>query len=677
MSASLRLQEIRDGFERPFWVANVSEIFERLSYYGAFSSLAVYLQEKLSFSTEQTGTLTGLFGGMVWFLAIFGGAVADKLGFRRALSMAYLILAVAYFLIGSIGASWLAPIRGAVPLSLFVGVILILPALGIALVKPCVVGTTARASKPNVRTLGYSIYYTMVNIGGTAGPFVANWAHTHFGLERVFRISALSVFAMFFLILFFFRDPRKPGDEPAPSVLQVVRNFRAVIWPPRFLIFLLIFTGYWIVFWQQYTSLPGFIHTYVDANAHVELILITDAAIVVCLTFIVNYLARKIPPFHAVILRHRHFFHVLARLVILANGDRRSRFHRRACDRRNHSAAAVLRVHLAPRTSRPAGHLHGLRIFADWYWLADWRLVRRHDDAPLRRSRPSSRARLVGHQRRGLCHSAAPLDLRPHHQTRRAGATLASGSSMSLKLMESREVSVLPPVGARYIVPSSHFERDRRTIFISKVKRGVQTILGNFSYCRLSAVSCRLSATNSARALLTINYPLLTLFSIHQAAKRSKRLPSQRISRLDFERLLKTFHRARVHFLAQIGAAQIVVRKMARLVTARFHSAFQPRNRFIESAQLDQIRADVVVRIAKLRIDFDRALALGDGVFDAALKMIRPAEKRVSLGSGVQFERGLIELHGPVVVALHLGLVSVLEDFPRPRQGFLAHGLNC
>jgi predicted MFS family arabinose efflux permease len=105
MSASQRLQEIRDGFERPFWVANTSEIFERLSYYGAFSSLAVYLQEKLSFSTEQTGTLTGLFGGMVWFLAIFGGAVADKLGFRRALSLAYLILAAAYFLIGSIGAS--------------------------------------------------------------------------------------------------------------------------------------------------------------------------------------------------------------------------------------------------------------------------------------------------------------------------------------------------------------------------------------------------------------------------------------------------------------------------------------------------------------------------------------------------------------------------------------------
>ena len=89
MAFAQRLTEIRDGFERPFWIANISEIFERLSYYGAFSSLAVYLQEKLNFSTEQTGTLTGIFGGMVWFLAIFGGAIADRLGFRRALSIAY------------------------------------------------------------------------------------------------------------------------------------------------------------------------------------------------------------------------------------------------------------------------------------------------------------------------------------------------------------------------------------------------------------------------------------------------------------------------------------------------------------------------------------------------------------------------------------------------------------
>jgi proton-dependent oligopeptide transporter, POT family len=300
MSLSQRFDEIRTGFERPFWVANISEIFERLSYYGAFASLANYLHEKLNFPTEQTGTLTGIFGGMVWFLAIFGGAAADRLGFRRALSIAYLILSGAYFLLGSLGAPWLAPIRSALPPSVFVGFVLILPALGISLVKPSVVGTTARASKENVRSIGYSIYYTMVNIGGASGPYVASWAHRHLGVENVFRVAALSVFLMFFAVLFFFREPKRKADEPAPSMSATLRNFLTVLSNPKFMLFLLIFTGYWIVFWQQYTSLPGYIHGYIDASADVEFILITDGLAVICFTVLINYLTRKIPAFRAI-----------------------------------------------------------------------------------------------------------------------------------------------------------------------------------------------------------------------------------------------------------------------------------------------------------------------------------------------------------------------------------------
>jgi len=343
LSFSERLQEIRTGFESSFWIANITEIFERLSYYGAFASLALYLQEKLNFSAEQTGTLTGIFGGMVWFLAIFGGAAADRLGFRRALSIAYLILSAAYFLIGSIGAPWLAPVRDIVPLGLFVGFILMLPALGISLVKPCVVGTTARASKENVRSIGYSIYYTMVNIGGALGPYFASWAHRNLGVENVYRVAALSVFLAFFVVVIFFREPRKAGDAPPPSVGTVWRNFCTVvgnyrlvlpvalvalvlkiiellfpiilpwwIWVAllilmlagisRFMWFLVIFSGYWVVFWQQYISLPGYIHAFIDPKADVELILVTDGLTVICLTLLVNYLTRKIPAFQAVIL---------------------------------------------------------------------------------------------------------------------------------------------------------------------------------------------------------------------------------------------------------------------------------------------------------------------------------------------------------------------------------------
>ena len=356
---------------------------------------------------------------MVWFLAIFGGAAADRLGFRRALSIAYLILATAYFLIGSIGAPWLAPVRNAVPLALFVGFILILPALGVSLVKPCVVGTTARASKENVRSIGYSIYYTMVNIGGAAGPYVASWAHRHLGVENVYRVAALSVFAMFFVVLFFFREPRKAGDAPPPSIADVARNFCVVlgnyrlvvpvllvalalrvaaslypgftvpwwIWAvllalvlagiSRFMWFLVLFTGYWVVFWQQYISLPGYIHGYIDPSADVELILVTDGLTVIALTLLVNYLTRSIPAFQAVILGTRDHVGFLADPRLASDRLGRGALAVCACAGRDHPVAALLRVHLAPRAARPAGHLHGICLSSHRHRVADRRMVRR------------------------------------------------------------------------------------------------------------------------------------------------------------------------------------------------------------------------------------------------------------------------------------------------------------
>jgi predicted MFS family arabinose efflux permease len=183
----------------------------------------------------------------------------------------------------------------------------------------------------------------MVNIGGAAGPYFASWAHRHLGVENVYRVAALSVFAMFFFVLIFFREPRKPGDAPPPSIATVARNFCTVvgnyrlvlpvlgfalllrvamlihsfavpgwIWIgllalglagiSRFMWFLVLFTGYWIVFWQQYISLPGYIHGYINPRADVEIILVTDGLTVICLTLAVNFLTRKIPAFQAVIL---------------------------------------------------------------------------------------------------------------------------------------------------------------------------------------------------------------------------------------------------------------------------------------------------------------------------------------------------------------------------------------
>jgi POT family proton-dependent oligopeptide transporter len=300
LSFAQRWDDIRTGFERPFWVANISELFERLSYYAVFASLARYLHEVLNFPTQQTGTLTGFFGGLVWFLPVFGGTLADKMGFRKALALAYLILSCAYFLLGSLGSPWLAPVRQAVPLGVLVALVLALPAFGVALVKPTVVGTTAHSSREDVRSFGYSIYYTLVNIGGAAGPYVASYVHQRMSVENVFRVAALSVFVMFVGVLIFFKEPNRDRDAQTPSMAQAGRNFLTVLSNPRFMLFLTIFTGYWIVYWQEFLTLPLYVHNYISPTIDTELLLMTGPVVVIALTVVITLLMQKVAPLMAI-----------------------------------------------------------------------------------------------------------------------------------------------------------------------------------------------------------------------------------------------------------------------------------------------------------------------------------------------------------------------------------------
>jgi proton-dependent oligopeptide transporter, POT family len=304
LSFSQRIEEIRTGFEPAFWVANFTEIFERVAYYGTTAVLAIYLNEQLHFSRELTGWLVGTFGLVVWFLPILGGTLADRFGFRRALMFAYLVMTVGYYLLGSLAAPWMESLRHALGDKWLVLAILMIPALGPGVVKPCVAGTTARASNENVRSLGYSIYYTLVNIGGALGPIVA-WLvrkQLGWGMESVFRVSALWVFLMFWTTLLFYREPGRSGETKVTSVWTALSNMFVILANLRFVIFLVISSGFYIVFWQQYISAPLFIRGYVNAKADVDLLLSVDPIVVICFQILAAYLTRKMPAVRAMAL---------------------------------------------------------------------------------------------------------------------------------------------------------------------------------------------------------------------------------------------------------------------------------------------------------------------------------------------------------------------------------------
>jgi proton-dependent oligopeptide transporter, POT family len=304
LSFAQRIREIRAGFAPAFWVANFTEIFERVAYYGMSAVLAIYLSEQLHFSSELTGSIIGLVGFVVYSLPILAGTLADRFGFRRSLMFAYLVLTVGYFLLGSLEASWMEPLRRAMGDKWLVLAILMIPALGPGMVKPCVAGTTARASAENVRSLGYSIYYTLVNIGGALGPFMAWLVRKQLGLgiENVFRVASASVFLMFWVTLFFYREPGKSGDERVESVWGALRNIFIVLGNLRFVLFLLISSGFYVMFWQIWISMPLFMRTYVDPNADVDRILSIEAVTVICFQILVTYLTRNMAAVRAIAL---------------------------------------------------------------------------------------------------------------------------------------------------------------------------------------------------------------------------------------------------------------------------------------------------------------------------------------------------------------------------------------
>ena len=302
MSLARRWNEVVTGFTPAFWVANFTEIFERVGYYSTQAVLAIFLAEQLRLSTQVAGSLMGIAGFVVYASPIVAGTLADRFGCRRALMFAYLLLTVGYFMLGSVTAPWMAPLRHAMGDKWLVLAILLLPALGPGFVKPCVAGTTARASSEEMRAMGYSIYYTLVNIGGAVGPLVAYLVRERLGLgmENVFRVAALSVFAMFWVTLFFYREPpSEPGAQVA-TVGRALKNMVVVLRNFRFVAFLLITSGFYIVYWQIFVSAPNFLVKYVNPKANVDLMLSVEGLTVIAFQILITYLTRKMPAVQAI-----------------------------------------------------------------------------------------------------------------------------------------------------------------------------------------------------------------------------------------------------------------------------------------------------------------------------------------------------------------------------------------
>ncbi len=299
MSFRERASVIVNGFSSTFWIANSLELFERLAYYGAKAVLTVFLATKVGFEKE-AGFLAGLFNAILYSLPIVAGVFVDKYGFKRTLMACFAIFCVGYFLIGLAGMEYGQVVVEVIGKRNYVIGVLLLTAVGGSLIKPCIVGTVAKTSKPGAEALGFSIYYTLVNLGGAIGPIIAFYVRQDLGIEFVLVMSSITSFLLFFGAWLFFKEPDGEVGEKK-TFAKVFSDMVLVFANIKFMSFLLIFSGFWMMFWQVFYTLPFYATNVLHYEAF-EFLETVDAWTIIIITIPVTAFVSKWKPVVAIII---------------------------------------------------------------------------------------------------------------------------------------------------------------------------------------------------------------------------------------------------------------------------------------------------------------------------------------------------------------------------------------
>jgi len=250
-----------NSFPRTFWVANTIELFERWAWYGFFMLFANYLTGSselggLEFTQAQKGMLMGVGTGILYFLPVLTGAIADRYGYKKVLFVSFLIYASAFVLLPQFKSF---PAVFAMYLYL---------AVGAALFKPVISATIAKTTNESNASIGFGIFYMMVNIGAFFGPIVTLLFKDNYNM--VFYISA-GIVLLNLILLFFYKEPEQGIEtrtkEPLGKTFGTIfRNMGGIFKDWRFILFLLIVAGFWTMYNQLFYTLPVFISQWVDTS---------------------------------------------------------------------------------------------------------------------------------------------------------------------------------------------------------------------------------------------------------------------------------------------------------------------------------------------------------------------------------------------------------------------------
>jgi POT family proton-dependent oligopeptide transporter len=243
------MQHKRTPFLPVFWVANGIEVLERFAYYGIYMGFGVYLGE-LGYSKSDLGFVQFLFLGFSYLIPLISGTIADKYGFKKVLIISYLAYLPAILLL--IIADTLS------------GIAITMLSIGFAagIFKPLISATVRATTDSTNKTIGFGIFYAMVNVGASFGPIVMGKLRV-ISWDYVFITAAAAIGLMLVITLLFYKEPERETENASlndkfKDIIEVLSDYKFAL----FLVILGLF--FWTPFWAFFNVLTVYINDYMD-----------------------------------------------------------------------------------------------------------------------------------------------------------------------------------------------------------------------------------------------------------------------------------------------------------------------------------------------------------------------------------------------------------------------------
>lgn len=237
----------RTAFPRVFWIANLIEVLERFAYYGIYFGFGIYMAS-LGFTRAQLGVVQSIFLLLSYGIPVISGSFADRYGFKKVLVISYL--------------AYLPSILLLIVTRTFSGVALTMLSIGLAagIFKPLIAGTVRATTDGTNKSMGFGIFYQMVNVGGSFGPMVMGNLRA-ISWNYAFAAGAVCITLMLLITIFFYKEP--PREIEGTTLEQKLKDIGAALSDLKFTAFLILLG---LFFWLPFWSFFNLCALYVDAN---------------------------------------------------------------------------------------------------------------------------------------------------------------------------------------------------------------------------------------------------------------------------------------------------------------------------------------------------------------------------------------------------------------------------